>query len=228
MNLLNYRIEWTYQTKRKLETTITTEYHSLNESIIFAEDFLQTGRVKNLSFFSEDGQSWTLKELKKLKEIVKDEPHDVVAFFDGGFHKSTKLAGFGAVVYYTQNGNRYRIRMNEKAEEMESNNEAEYAAFHYLVDVLEENGITKQKVLFKGDSQVVLNQLSGEWPCYEEEFNIWLDRIEGKLKKLKITASYEPVSRKENTEADKLATQAMEGIEIRSKMIINEDVEEHE
>ncbi|WP_175639587.1 ribonuclease H family protein [Metabacillus schmidteae] len=222
---MNYRIEWTYQTKKKLQTELTSDFLSLNEIIMITEDILQTGRVKEISFTSEDGQSWTLKELKKLKDIVKDEPHDVVAYFDGGYHKNTKLAGFGAVIYFTQNGNRHRIRMNERADEIESNNEAEYAAFAYLVKVLEEYGITRQKVLFKGDSQVVLNQLSGEWPCYEPEFNVWLDRIEDKLKKLKITPQYEAVSRKENTEADKLATQALEGIEINSKMTMDEGVE---
>lgn len=225
---MKYRIEWTYQTKNKHQIELTSDYHILNEAIIIAEDILQTGRVKELSFTSEDGQTWNIKELKKLKDIVKDEPHDVVAYFDGGFHKNTKLAGFGAVIYYTQSGSRHRIRMNERAGEIESNNEAEYAAFAYLVKVLEEYGITRQKIVFKGDSQVVLNQLSGEWPCYEPEFNVWLDRIEDKLKKLKITPKYEPVSRKENTEADKLATQALEGIEIKSKMTMDEGVEVNE
>jgi len=222
---LKYRIEWIYQTKNKHQTELTSDYLTLKETIIISEDMLQTGRAKDLSFTSEDGQTWNLKELKKLKDIVKDEPHDVVAYFDGGFHKNTKLAGFGAVIYYTQSGNRHRIRMNERADEIESNNEAEYAAFDYLVKVLEDYGITRQKIVFRGDSQVVLNQLSGEWPCYEPEFNIWLDRIEDKLKKLKITPKYEPVSRKENTEADKLATQALEGIEIKSKMTMDEGVE---
>jgi ribonuclease HI len=228
VNPLKYRIEWTYQTKKKFQAPVSTEYLSLNETILLAEDFIQTGRVKQLYFSSEDGQTWTLKELKRLKDIVKDEPHDVIAYFDGGYQKNTKLAGFGAVVYYTQSGNRYRIRMNEKVMELSSNNEAEYAAFYYLVNILEEYGITKQKIVFKGDSQVVLNQLSGEWPCYEEEFTIWLDRIENKIKSLHILPEYEAVSRKENSEADKLATQAMSGIEIRSKLILDEEVEENE
>ena len=221
-------MEWIYQTKKKLQTELISEFLPLNETILIAEDILQTGRVKEISFTSEDGQTWNFKELKKLKEIVKDEPHDVVAYFDGGFQKSSKLAGFGAVIYFTQSGNRHRIRMNERADEIESNNEAEYAAFAHLVNVLEEYGITRQKVLFKGDSQVVLNQLSGEWPCYEPEFNVWLDRIEDHLKKVKITPEYKPVSRKENTEADKLATQALEGIEIKSKMTMDEGVESDE
>ncbi|MBM7602074.1 ribonuclease HI [Metabacillus crassostreae] len=225
---MKYRIEWTYITKRKLETSLVSEYLSLKEAIVLAEDFTSTGRVKNLQFISEDEQSWNLKELKKFRDIVKDEPHDVVAFFDGGFQKTTGIAGFGAVIYYTQSGKRYRIRMNEKVDGIGSNNEAEYAAFAYLVTILEENGINKQKIQFYGDSQVVLKQLSGEWPCYEEEFNLWLDKIEQQLKKLKIMPSYESISRKENTEADKLATQAMEGIEISSKLIIDEEVEEDE
>lgn len=224
---MNYRIEWTYQTKKKNKTIVSTDFLTLNETILFAEDFIQTGRVKQIYIISEDDQSWTLKDLKRLKDIVKHEPQDVVAYFDGGYQKQTKLAGFGVVIYYTQEGKQYRIRMNEKAEALTSNNEAEYAAFSFLVTVLEEYGINKQQILFKGDSQVVINQLAGEWPCYEEEFTIWLDRIETKLKKLSIIAQYEAISRKENNEADKLATQALNGVEIRSKMKMSEEVDEN-
>ena len=81
---MKYRIEWTYQTKKKFQALVSTDYLSLNETILLAEDFMQTGRVKQLYFSSEDGQTWTLKELKRLKDIVKDEPHDVIAYFDGG------------------------------------------------------------------------------------------------------------------------------------------------
>jgi len=67
---------------------------------------------------------------------------------------------------------------------------------------------------------VVLNQLSGEWPCYEESLNKWLDRIEQKLTEMKINAKYTPIGRNENKEADKLATQALEEKRIYSKMQI--------
>ncbi|MFS0882709.1 hypothetical protein CHH83_15480 [Bacillus sp. 7586-K] len=225
---MNYKIEWTYETKRKHRTNLYTDYLSLNEAITFADDFVQTGRAKELSIFSEDGGSWTLKELKKFRDIVKDEPHDVIAYFDGGYQKDTRIAGFGVVIYYTQSGNQYRIRMNERVEGLTSNNEAEYAACLFLVNLLEENEIIKQKVKIKGDSQVVLNQLAGEWPCYEAEFTTWLDKIENKLKECQITPKYEPVSRKENNEADKLATQAINGVEIRSKMKLNGEADENE
>ena len=64
----------------------------------------------------------------------------------------------------------------------------------------------------------MLNQLSGEWPCYEQNLNRWLDRIEVKLEKLNLRPVYEPISRKDNQEADSLATQALNGEEIFSKI----------
>lgn len=85
-----------------------------------------------------------------------------------------------------------------KLEQFESNNEAEYAAFHEAVRQMDELGIHHQSCVFKGDSLVVLNQLSGEWPCMEENLNKWLDRIEAKLDKLKIIPVCKPISRKEN------------------------------
>ncbi|MDQ0228832.1 reverse transcriptase-like protein [Metabacillus malikii] len=225
---MKYRMEWTYQTKKKKQTVLSTEYLPIEDVITFADDFIQTGRVKNLEILSEDDVTWTLKEIKKLNEIVKDEPHEIYAYFDGGYHKATKLAGFGAVIYYTQSNKKYRIRVNASVDGITSNNEAEYAACLFLVNLFEEYGISKQSVTIKGDSQVVLNQLAGEWPCYEEEFTVWLDRIEATLKSCQLKPVYEHITRKENHEADKLATQALNGIEIKSKLLVSEELNENE
>lgn len=89
--------------------------------------------------------------------------------------------------------------------------------FHAL-NLLEELDVKDVTCEVKGDSQVVLKQLEGEWPCYEEELNNWLDRIEVKLKKLHLNMIYSSIGRNENKEADKLATQALEGKRIYSKM----------
>lgn len=80
---------------------------------------------------------------------------------------------------------------------------------------MEVKGVTCE---VKGDSQVVLKQLEGEWPCYEEDLNNWLDRIEAKIKTLRLSMVYTSISRNDNKEADKLATQALEGKRIYSKM----------
>ena len=65
-----------------------------------------------------------------------------------------------------------------------------------------------------GDSQVVINQLNGEWPALEKELASWADKIDAKLEQLHIQAEYQLVSRKDNSEADRLATQALNGIDI--------------
>ena len=127
-------------------------------------------------------------------------------------------AGLGIVIYYRQGKKKYRLRVNESIDEMETNNEAEYAALHYALNLLEEIGVHHVPCDIKGDSQVVLKQLEGEWPCYEENLNRWLDRIEEKIKRLGLKPRYQPIPRNENKEADKLATQALEGKEIDSKM----------
>lgn len=103
---------------------------------------------------------------------------------------------------------------------METNNEAEYAALYFTLTILEELGVHHLPCEFIGDSQVVLKQLEGEWPCYEDVLNRWLDRIENKQKELGLEPRYTVVSRKENKEADKLASQALEGKMINSKMQI--------
>ena len=135
-----------------------------------------------------------------------------------GIVKLRDLSGLGVAIYYEQNQTYWRIRKNAVLQQLESNNEAEYAAFYEALMELENLGVHHQSCVFKGDSLVVLNQLSGEWPCYEEPLNRWIDRIEDKLKKLHLRPVYEPISRKDNQEADRLASQALNGEEISSKL----------
>lgn len=216
-------IHWTYKHPKGREIELQSAIVPAQEALFFAEDFEKTGRTKDLIFYDTSGQSWTKKELHKLLMEIETEPHEIVAFFDGGYDLDSKTAGIGTVIYFTQNKKQYRVRKNSLFEEIESNNEAEYAAFSFLIQELENLGVHHIEVTFKGDSQVVLNQLSGEWPVYEEEFKRWIDKIENKMKRLGIRAVYEPVSRKNNKEADHLALQALKGIEIDSRLEIQKD-----
>lgn len=213
-------VEWHYQTPRHIEAIFRSEEMDSRLALRIAEDIEKTGRVKQLYFHDQKGEEWTKKELLKWIKQSEEGISDVTAFFDGGYDVDTRLAGIGNVVYYNQNRKDYRYRINARVEELESNNEAEYAAFYYLVQQLEHLGVRAMEVTFKGDSLVVLNQLSGEWPCYDELFNRWLDKIEEKLKSLKIRPVYEPVTRKENEEADRLARQALEGTPIESNLLL--------
>ncbi|WP_286885244.1 ribonuclease H family protein [Aneurinibacillus sp. UBA3580] len=205
-------IVWEYKAQgTKKRTTFTSQMMTAQEALRLAKDIEKTGRVETLTFHDEDGERWTKKELEKLVKEIETEPHNIVVYFDGGYNKEYRVAGLGAVLYFEQNGKPYRIRKNEAVESIESNNDAEYAAFWLALRELETLGAHHLPVVFRGDSQVVLSQLSGEWPVFEERENRWLDRIEAKLAELGLKPRYEPVGRAENKEADTLAGQALRG-----------------
>ncbi len=217
---MKYRLEWNYKVKSNEKVQCSSEWVLGELAVQMAEELEGTGKITDLYFYDEKGTSWILKEMKKLLTEIEEDPHDITVFFDGGFHKDTNQAGLGAVIFFKQGKKKYRIRANERFDELESNNEAEYAAFYFALNILEDLGVTHLTCEFKGDSQGVLKQLEGEWPCYEETLNRWLDRIEEKLKMLDLLPKYSVIPRKDNKEADKLATQALEGKEIFAKTLI--------
>ena len=69
-------------------------------------------------------------------------------------------------------------------------------------------------VRFIGDSKIVINAMTDEWPAIEEKLVPWTRRIEKKIAEMGIQPEYELIPRKVNAEADKLATQALNGIPI--------------
>lgn len=217
---MKFRLEWYYKLKGNDKVQFTSEWVDGVVAIQIGEELEKTGKIVDLFFYDEKGTSWILKEMKKLLAEVEEDPHDITVYFDGGFQKETNQAGLGAVIFFKQGKKKYRIRANELFDEIETNNEAECAAVYYALNILEDLGINHFSCEFKGDSQVVLKQLEGEWPCYEDSLNRWLDRIEEKTKALDIKAKYMVISRKDNKEADKLATQALDGKEIFAKTLI--------
>ncbi|MFD1068116.1 ribonuclease H family protein [Oceanobacillus locisalsi] len=219
---MKVRIECTYQTPKGIAATFTSEEMDASKALAIVEDFKKTGRMKNIIFFDFQEHTWSLKELRKQMEEIQTDPHNVTVYFDGGFERETSHSGLGCAIYYQQNNTFYRLRKNALVEELCSNNEAEYAALHLALMELERLGVHHLPVSFYGDSQVVVNQLMGEWPCYEEELTKWAERIENKVNQLGVTPEYMHISRKKNREADRLATQALEGMEITSKKELSE------
>lgn len=211
---MDIRIEWSYKTPKGTEASFQSEELPAPHALLVAEDIQKTGRVKKLEFVDRFDSSWTLKELKAYLKGIETEPHHVIVYFDGGFNKASKHAGLGCAVYYEQSGKAYRLRQNAEVTELISNNEAEYAALHLSVLELERLQVHHLPVIFRGDSNVVINQMSGEWPVLENSLSPWADRIDQKLGKLGIQAQYELIPRKDNAEADRLAAQALNGVEI--------------
>lgn len=216
---MKYKLEYKFQRKKKNDSIyFTSDWIQSTTALEVGEELEKRNDVIDMLFYDEKGTSWTLKELRKLNEEMEEEPHDFIIYFDGGYHKETKTAGIGVVLFFQQGKKKFRVRANELFHDILSNNEAEYAALFHALNLLEELDVKDITCEVKGDSQVVLKQLEGEWPCYEEELNNWLDRIEVKLKKLHLNMIYSSIGRNENKEADKLATQALEGKRIYSKM----------
>ncbi|WP_408007234.1 reverse transcriptase-like protein [Pseudalkalibacillus sp. A8] len=213
---MKIRIEITYKTPKGLTTLLNSEVMDAEQGIKIAEDLERTGRTKNLKFIDNLENTWSLKELKEFMKGIETEPHNIMVFFDGGFDLETRKSGLGCAIYYDQNGKSLRLRKNALVEELNTNNEAEYAALHLSLMELEQLEVHHLPVKFIGDSQVVINQLNGEWACMERELSKWADRIETKLKELGIQPEYELISRKENREADQLASQALKKVDIES------------
>ncbi|RSD26565.1 reverse transcriptase-like protein [Mesobacillus subterraneus] len=217
---MKYKLEWEFKAKGLDSILFSSDFLDGEHALHAADELEKTGRSGEISFIDEIGTSWSMKEMRKLLAEVEEEPHDLTVYFDGGFDSHHVKAGLGAIIYFKQGKKKYRLRANEVFDELENNNEAEYAALYFALTILEEMGVKNMTCEIKGDSQVVLKQLEGEWPCYEETLNRWLDRIENKIKELGLHPRYNAVGRKENKEADKLATQALEGKMIHSKMQI--------
>ncbi len=92
----------------------------------------------------------------------------IEAFFDGCCEPVNPggTAAFGAVVF--QDGRRVwecsRIFVPQKGREAEtSNNVAEYSGFLSILEYLKEQGLVRESILIKGDSNLVIQQMRGNW-----------------------------------------------------------------
>jgi ribonuclease HI len=215
---MNFSIEYMYKhPKSQMKIRFVSDPVSLQEAIFTANDLEKTGRISELIFIDTKGVTWTKKELLKLTEVKKEEPKEIRVFFDGGFLTESKMSGQGIIIYFSQNGINYRLKKNASFTNIESNNEAEYAALWAAARELEELGVQYEQVLIRGDSKVVIEQMKGEWPCYEVSLQNWADKIETLFKKLQIEPVYEWIARNENKDADHLVNQALNGKIIKAK-----------
>lgn len=220
---MNILIECIYRTPKGAETVFRSEEMPAAQAILFAEDLARTGRAKNVTFIDRFDSTWTVKEMKGYLKGIETEPHNITVYFDGGFDLATSKAGLGCVIYYEQSGKSYRLRQNAPSDELTSNNEAEYAALYLGLQELELLNVHHLPVRFIGDSQVVINQLTEEWPTLENVLSGWADRIEEKLKDLGIQPEFKLVQRKLNSESDRLATQALNGVSITATSEVTVD-----
>lgn len=83
-----------------------------------------------------------------------------------------------------------------------TNNVAEYEGLKAAVQWLKDNGI-KEKIVIKGDSQLVIKQMKGEWQVNSATSKKYVPVIKKLMEGMDVSLLW--VAREENEEADKLS-----------------------
>jgi len=90
-----------------------------------------------------------------------------------------------------------------------TNNVGEYTALAAaLIWCLQHEDLIDE-VLFRGDSQLVINQVAGEWRCRNRNLkpiSAIVNMMVGELRDRGVIVEFEWISRKENKRADRLAS----------------------
>jgi thymidine kinase/ribonuclease HI len=141
------------------------------------------------------------KKSKKLNNSVS-----VTMFFDGGSRGNPGIAGCGAVIY-DESGHELSSVSFKMAGDSNTNNEAEYKAIIIGLENLLENGYLNAVV--KGDSQLVIKQLTGEYKCKSPNLITFHDRAKFILTRFE-NVKLEHIPRALNKRADELANMAMD------------------
>lgn len=93
-----------------------------------------------------------------------------------------------------------------------TNNVAEYTGLKFALDALEALATLPPdaELVIRGDSQLVVKQLSGEWRCNHAHLAAFRDACREQLARLGCKWRAEWVPREQNTEADALTAEAYE------------------
>ncbi|HWO07471.1 MAG TPA: ribonuclease HI family protein [Candidatus Paceibacterota bacterium] len=129
----------------------------------------------------------------------------VIVYTDGGARGNPGPAGAGIVII---DGGK-RIELKQFLGKRQTNNWAEYEAVIIALGLLLEIGLLGRDVEFRLDSQLVVEQLKGNWKIKEPALKEQAAKVRGLLDEFGIvTFTYVP--REENKEADRLVNEALD------------------
>lgn len=122
------------------------------------------------------------------------------------------VACYGFTIQEKKNNRIYQIYEEggiafEPFSKESSNNVAEYVALIKLLEWLLAQGYSKFSVFIQGDSQLIINQLSGKYKVKSEKLKIYFDKTKILIKKFE-NLQIEWITRENNNEADYLANKA--------------------
>ena len=122
------------------------------------------------------------------------------------------VACYGFIIKENNNNRIYQIYEEagiafEPFSKESSNNVAEYMALVKLLEWLVANHYNKFCILIQGDSQLIINQLSGKYKVKSEKLKIYYDKTKTLIQRFK-NLQIEWVIREKNKDADALANKA--------------------
>lgn len=123
--------------------------------------------------------------------------------------------GIGAAVF--ENGvSIYSYSQHVPLNPKNSNNVAEYSALLKLIDWLVEQELTDHEILVRGDSKLVVNQMSGQWNINSGLYAPFAYEATKKIRQFK-NIRFEWIPREMNEFADELSKTEMKkaGVEFR-------------
>jgi ribonuclease HI len=150
-----------------------------------------------------------------------DASETCTLYFDGGSRGNPGVAGAGMVIYADDNNNHSSSNINNKSNESnkeiwcgkrylgehKANNEAEYLALLTGLECALHLGI--ERIHVKGDSKLIVEQVSGRWDCRKPELRVLLQQVWLVRQKFRVF-DISHVRREENRKADELANAAMD------------------
>jgi ribonuclease HI len=132
----------------------------------------------------------------------------ITAYFDGLCYPKNPcgVAAYGYLIYRDGEIIHRGFRAVGEGKGM-TNNVAEYEGLKAAAMWLHDNGI-EEKILIKGDSQLVMKQMKGEWQVNSATSKKYVPEIKLLLQGMDVTFQWVP--REKNEEADKLSRVAYE------------------
>ena len=135
----------------------------------------------------------------------------MIIYTDGGSRGNPGHAATGIVVL---NGNKLIYESGQYLG-IATNNTAEYEAVsRALTWLLQEKGnnhfSTPQHIVFKLDSQLVVEQLSGRYTIKKPHILLYVKKIKSLISSLGFSVEFQHIPRAENAEADALVNQALD------------------
>ncbi|MCO5572790.1 hypothetical protein L7F22_026549 [Adiantum nelumboides] len=190
----------------------------ISKWLVRLQEFEYTVQVENSTWASLAGLLTHRCYEKKLKvkptmvkveeEVSKlGEAHSL--YFDGAYKRKVDKATVGVVIYDEEG--RKVFGKGLMLENVHSNNEAEYAALSLSLEWCLNLGIKHLNAF--GDALLLVKQVHGTWACKNQGLVVQLRKVKELLKRFEVTHLLH-VPRKDNQEADALASEKLQDVTI--------------